>query len=143
MMRSPRAGEVTLHDCLWLMLLSMGALAVGLLAGERWGWPGAIIGLIVGFVGIFATLYGILLIAVLIERGWLPRCHRGIHSGNWRDPIGDYEIERFGDDFGYRCPCGFEYMKEGRRLMLRRPDGTLEPCMVWKLFRGYVRDEDR
>ena len=72
MMRSPRAGEVTLHDCLWLMLLSMGALAVGLLAGERWGWPGAIIGLIVGFVGIFATLYGILLIAVLIERGWLP-----------------------------------------------------------------------
>ncbi len=34
MMRSPRAGEVTLHDCLWLMLLSMGALAVGLLAGE-------------------------------------------------------------------------------------------------------------
>jgi len=140
--REPRAGEVTLHDCLWLTLLAMGALAMSLLAAERWGWVGALLGLIVGFVGIFGTLYAILLIAVLIERGWFPRCHRGIHRGNWRDPIGDYELVEFGDDFGYRCPCGFEYMKEGRRFMLRRPDGTLEPYMVWKLFRGYVPEEE-
>lgn len=51
-MRKPRAGEVGLHDCLWLTLLAMGALVVGLLAGERWGWLGALPGLIVGFVGI-------------------------------------------------------------------------------------------
>lgn len=141
-MKRPRAGEVTLHDCLWLILLALGALTVSLLAAERWGWAGALLGLIVGFAGIFGALYLILTIWVIAERGWFPCCHRGICCGNWRDPLGDYDIVRFGDDHGYRCKCGFEYMKKGRRFMLRRPDGTLEPYMVWKPLRGFVPDDE-
>jgi len=33
-------------------------------------------------------------------------------------------------------------VKVDRRFMRRLPDGTLEPWMVWKLFRGYVPDAD-
>jgi hypothetical protein len=138
----PRAGEVSLFDCLWLTLLTMGALAVGILAAERWGWPGAFLGLIVGFFGILGALYAILVVVALIERRWFPRCHQGICRGDWQTTIGDYTTVRFGEDeFGYRCRCGIEYIKKDRRFMLLRPDGTLGPYMIWTWPHGYVHDE--
>ncbi len=61
-----------------------------------------------------------------------------------REPCGEYEgLWLSNDDRAYRCPtCGREYQKVGRRFMRRLPDGTLDPYMVWKLFRGYVPDTD-
>jgi len=139
-MRSLRAGA-TLFECLMLTLMALGALAIAALAAERWGWPGALLGLPLGFIGILGGLNIIAMVGVLIERDWLPRCHQGVCSGDWRTMFGDYDIVRFGDDFGYRCRCGIEYMKEGRRFMRRRPDGSLEPYMVWTWPRGYVPDD--
>ena len=55
-------------------------------------------------------------------------------------PFGGYSPARFGDQTGFRCRCGHEYLKLDRRFVRRLPDGTLEPYMVWKLFRGYVPD---
>lgn len=69
-------------------------------------------------------------------------CESGLHRGEPGTVLGDYDSVHEGDEWYYRCPCGHEYAKVGRRFMRRRPDGALAPYMVWKLLRGYVPDPD-
>jgi len=135
-----RAGA-TLVECLVLMLMLFGAIVIALAVGVKWGYGWSLLALPLSFFGFIGALLLIGMVAVLIERGWFPRCHNGVCTGDWRTMFGDYELAQFGDNFGFRCKCGFEYMKEGRRFMRRRPDGSLEPYMVWKPFRGYVPDD--
>lgn len=141
-MKRPRAGA-TLCECLVLTLMLFGAIVIALAVGEKWGYGWSLLALPLSFFGFIGALFLIGMVADLIERGWFPRCHKGVCTGDWWTMFGDYDMVRFGeDDFGYRCKCGFEYMKKGRRFMLRRPDGTLEPYMVWKPLRGFVRDDE-
>lgn len=125
-----------------IVLFALGALTLASGAGERWGWPGLLIALPVGFCGLLGLLYLVLLAIVRLERGRLPECESGLHRGEPVAVLGDYESMPEGDEHYYRCPCGHEYAKAGRRFLRRRPDGTLAPYMVWKLLRGYVRDPD-
>jgi len=123
-------------------VLALGALLLAAYAGKHWGWPGVLIALPVGFFGLLGLLYVVFLALLHLERGWLPECESGRCRGDAATGTGDYDIVPDEDEWFYRCPCGHEYVKVGRRFMRRLPDGTLEPYMIWKLFRGFVHDTD-
>ena len=132
-----------LYGC---VLLTFCGLGVGSLAAVRFGWPGAILGFAVGFVGAFLLIWALVWTICFLEQSgaYLPLCHGGTCRGG-RKPMdkADYEWARK-QGVDYRCKCGHEYVMKGggRRFLQRLPDGTLKPYMVHRPFRGWFPDAD-
>ncbi len=122
--------------------LATGALVLAHFAGQQWGWAAFLIAPPLGLVCLLLLLLGLGSVYIRLERAWPPECESGRCRGDAATVLGDYEVVPDEDERVYRCQCGHEYVKVDRRFMRRLPDGTLEPWMVWKLFRGYVPDAD-
>ncbi|MCE5238856.1 hypothetical protein LLH23_10235 [bacterium] len=138
--------RVGLSDCLTLMGLGLSALAAALLGGQRFGWPGAAAGLILGPVAYAVVVVVLLGAQDLLERKWPPPCHEGRCRGSfWHGP-GTYEIVVVQDvadrafHILHRCRCGHAYEEVGRRFMERLPNGTLRPYMIYRPYRGWFPD---
>ena len=41
---------------------------------------------------------------------------------------------------GLFCQCGARYKKKGRRFFEVLPDGSLQPYMIWRAFKGWLPD---
>ncbi len=144
-MRAPETGRckgMTLIELLGcVVLLAVGA-ATGSAGAVRFGLTGALVGFAVGVVG---TWIIVVLLVGVGEKLWFmgplhPPCRNG--TCRWREwgDGGDYEIAMPDGDPVLRCRCGRDYKKVGRRFMERLPDGTLQPYMMHRPFRGWFPD---
>jgi hypothetical protein len=128
---------MTLIELLFLLIVIFVGRAVGAWGYHRYGWLGGVVGFAVGSIGIWAFLYvvfavlGYFLQSIYWGRPSEPACTTGTcHHG-------DYKYERLGNGHGYRCKCGLLYQKRGRRFLEEKPDGSVQPYMIWKAFRGW------
>jgi hypothetical protein len=95
-----------------------------------------------GVVGFLLPLVALFLYALLGDLIWsglppLPPCH----SGKCRRSE-DYSFQQFDDGkYGMVCKCGTRYRKQAPRVLQVLPDGSLQPYMKWKPFRGWKPDQ--
>lgn len=137
---------MTLIELLFFVFFTGVGAIVAMWAAQRYGWLGGVGGFLVGFFGIWAGLYAIGWVAefcvgiVYSGRPPRPTCRTGkCHSR-------DYKFVRLdsgqsggqsGGQYGYRCQCGLQYRKRGRRFLEVQTDGSIRPYMIWKAFRGW------
>ena len=146
----PRAtAGFTFCEICCCLFVGLCGLATTLVAGEKFGTLGYVLGFPACLLGLFVigVIAGSLEAAyAYFARGWPPPCHTGKCSGAfsvWGGPDhGDYEVAVVNQDVFYRCQCGREYDRVGRRFMERLSDGTLKPYMVHRSFRGWFPDTD-
>ncbi len=151
MLRARRRGEVGTVDLLIMRLVFFGGLVIAVYVGNWLGNLWFFLGLPLGVAIAFGVLYlGALLWACLEAlfcdgMPYLPTCGNGKCRSGLLTDFGDYEPEEVGGQWGYfRCRCGRLYWRrreEGRVLEVL-PDGTVEPYMVWKAFRGWYHDKE-
>jgi hypothetical protein len=100
---------------------------------HRYGWRGALGGLIFGFILLPLGAYALGILASLIYFGIpYPACR----TGNCRSS--NYQSRRLDNGrYALFCGCGTPYRKRGRRFYEVQPDGSLRPYMVWRAFRGW------
>ncbi len=139
------------QEWLGVFLLCTLGLTVSLVAGERVGWIGYVVGFPVGIVAPIVAVWSIAWASEYVRRGGprFPPCHAGTCKGRRRPSLrghdrGDYERVMVGDDSVLRCKCGRDYVtrEAGRRFLERLPDGTLTPYMAHKNFRGWFADTE-
>ena len=108
---------------LFVVSFGVGGYWVGSRIGALSGVIGAVLGLAAGF-GVIVCIWRLL---ELLDKWRPPRpsCRNGVCR------FDDYDLIRLTDQGGvFRCGCGDEYQRAGRRFMLLHPDGTVEPYMV-------------
>lgn len=118
------------------VLLAVGA-AVAVAGARHYGWVGGLVGFLLGVVGTWAAVYGTVAVA---EAVWLagrplPQCHGGLCQ-----TPDHYQLVNVDGDWVLRCRCGRDYVKAGRCFMERLTDGTRQPYMVHRPFRGWFPD---
>ena len=115
---------------------------LGLTFQKFWGRPGLYIGCLLGTIGGMILTWAILTGSLLLFFP-LPLCRQG-------------KCLRFGKDFiwkkgrllgyegngvyHYRCRCGDEYLRKGKKFLLLLSDGTSRPYKVLIGFRKWVDD---
>ena len=132
MRTSYRPGMTLIELPFVLAFVGVGVVAAAW-AGRQIGW----IGYPLGFVaGIGVSVGGVLGALALILFIWpdRPVCANG------RCRAGDYDLRRVGDALYWVCRCGQRYSNEGRRFYRVRDDGSFEPYMIQKRFRGWHPD---
>jgi hypothetical protein len=130
-------------------LLVVGFVISGVLVGQNlFGWPGAVGGFALGVAAGLLRLDGIYRIGGYLEdmlyRGRPRRpvckngtCHLYDYKAAWEEIVAGPRRYMF----RLTCHCGTSYQRLGRRFMVVLPDGSLEPYMVWRPFRGWFPDE--
>ncbi len=134
-----------------LIAVTLGAMSFALRGSEMFGLIGFFLGGVAGFFITFAGLFGLIWFASLAETissgmfPYLPPCGNGKCKSGFLDGFGDYEPERSQEDWGgyFRCKCSRLYqlrIKEGRVLEIL-PDGTVQPYMIARPFRGWTPEK--
>jgi len=107
--------------------IACGAI-LGSFLGNRWGAFGYIFGFLAGFLSASVLTWLILVTQNLFLMPF-PECRRGkCHS--FRDYVwkrGTIYGREKGGIFRYRCKCGDEYIRDGKRFMQVLSDGTTRP----------------
>lgn len=131
------SGRLTLIELLLFtsyILLAVSCVRWGL---YRYGWRGAVGGLIVVLVILPLVAYALGFLASWIYTGLppYPACRTG--------RCNNYQLRRL-DNGGYAlfCECGMPYRKRGRRFLEVQPDGSVRPYMIWKAFRGWFPERE-
>jgi hypothetical protein len=136
-LRSARRAGLTLIELNACCVLLAGGLAVAVAAARRYGWLGGLIGFFVGLL-VWAGVLALLITAgeaLWLAGARLPRCHSGLCR-----TTAHYDVVNAEGTWVLRCRCGRDYVREGRRFLERLPDGTIQPYMVHRPFRGWFRD---
>jgi hypothetical protein len=122
------------------------------IAGAMWGnyllgWPAAVAGFIMGAAIDLCLMFLLQKIGTYFEdmlyrgRPRRPVCKAGIcqlgdyHAAWTEDTIGPRRYS-----FQFTCKCGTRYQHVGRRFMEVLSDGSLQPYMAWKPFKGWFPD---
>jgi len=144
--QSRRRGEVGIAALAIILAVLIGGLIAATYATTRFGWLGVVVGGPVGGIVTFAILMLCLyvweIVKALLFGGvpYLPPCIDGKCCSGLLTEFGDYEPEFNDEQRAYfRCKCGRLYWrnrKEGRVLEVMA-DGTTEPYMIWRSFRGW------
>lgn len=73
----------------------------------------------------------------------LPRCLEGTcrGSGMFIGSCGDYKWQKYGNTYNYVCKHGGHYNRHGGRFVIVNEDGTEEPYLIWRPFRGWLPDK--
>ena len=140
----------------WLvaLLLVVAVLLPAVQAVGQHGWGRGVVALLGGCLVLVAALlltFALGCVTAFVQQAGprYPLCHNGKCSGRrWpsslsdRD-LGDYQRATVGGESVLRCKCGLEYVARdaGWRILRRLPDGTLEPYMVHRNYRGWVVDD--
>jgi hypothetical protein len=131
----------------FLIWLSSGI--AGAAGGQNlFGWPGAVVGFVIGAAVALLGLMGLFKIGSYFEemlyRGRPRRpvckngtCHLGDYKAAWEETAAG--PRRY--SFRFTCPCGTRYQHVGRRFMEVLPDESLQPYRVWKPFQGWFPDD--
>jgi hypothetical protein len=121
----------------WLIIVVALGLGVAEPAGHRFGIVGYILGFVLGVGGGWAALWVIPMFLDFVD-GYLrsgiprrPRCRNGRCVGV------DYELTK---TLTWKCKCGDEYVKKGRRFLKLDADRKRLPYLKWVPFRGWVPD---
>lgn len=127
---------------LWRFLRTVSIMMVGMFLASVFGGPrDAAFWIAAPFSVVLVCLF---LWAVSLSRLLLffpfPSCRngrcRGISAYYWS--LGTtYGRERWGV-YRYRCCCGDEYIREGKRFFFVRPDGSKQPYMTLTDFRTWT-----
>jgi len=143
------SGRITLIETIFFALYILLIAACFTWGRLRYGWRGAVGGLIFVLIvlPLVVSVLGYLAELIYLGRPWYPSCRSGNcrygnrgHTGDYkfRGPNGDYEFRRLDNGkFGLFCSCGTRYRKRGRRFYEVQPDGSVRPYMVWRPFRGW------
>jgi len=133
---TPQSG-LNIFELLFVMFyVACGTLAA-LWTTRRFGWPAG-----VGtFFVVVPAVHGVFLLLSYVERMYrggippFPSCRTGkCHHAN-------YTYRRSEDGhYGLFCQCGSRYKKQGRRFFEVQPDGSPQPYMIWRAFRGWFPD---
>ena len=130
--RGRRHGMTLIELPFVLAFVAVGVVAAAW-AAQYVGWIGYPLGFIAG-VGL--STGGVIGVLALIMYVWpeRPVCENG------RCQSGDYDLRRASDTLYWFCRCGQRYRNEGRRFYKVREDGSYEPYMIKKPFRGWFPD---
>jgi hypothetical protein len=136
-----------------VVVLVVAALLPAVQAVGQHGWGRGVVALLGGCLVLIAAplltfAFGYTLAFVQQAGPRYPLCHNGKCKGRrWpslsdRD-LGDYERTTVDGESVLRCGCGLEYVaREAGWCILRRlPDGTLQPHMVHRNYRGWGVDD--
>jgi hypothetical protein len=114
---------------LWIAV----GVAVSSSFGARWGKIGYAGGFLVGALGAFLlTWWGLLTLHVLLKP-W-PECRRK-KCHTFRDYVwkrGSIYGREKGSQYRYRCKCGDEYLRRGRRFLKVSEDGSVHPFKIYQ-----------
>jgi hypothetical protein len=133
----PKAGFTAIELLVFIANVTIG-FVIAVWAGRKFGWPGAVIGFICGFLFLVAAFYIIILVCDLIwwGRPWAPPCRSGkCHAADYKsqkDADGNWSI--------IVCRCGGRYRKKGGQFFELQPDGSESRYMIWRAFRGWFPD---
>ena len=121
----------------WICCGALGAL---LLKGP-WGTIGAVVGFILGISGAFLLTWGFLLGRTLLLFPF-PPCRQG-RCARYKDftwKRGTIYGRQSDGTYLYRCKCGDQYLREGRRFVAILSDGTRQPYKKLVAFRTWIDD---
>ena len=106
-----------------------------------WGW---LLGGVVGFLAFFLVVATTALVWDAFKgMPRLPRCKNGCCRGpGMFMGYGDYEIVEHGDKYYRKCRCGIWHKRSGQRFVTVNEDGTENPHLVWRPFRGWFPDNE-
>jgi hypothetical protein len=146
--RCPRMRSIEMKGPCLLLVLAVAGVLTAIWMGDRFGRAGYVIGLPIGAAVMLAILSGAMLAWIYIQ-GLLfsgvpgfPVCRNGrCRGGRLTDP-GDYTTV-WNDDWtvlGFRCRCGDNYRKVGRRFVEVAPDGSFKPYLIWSRVKGWCTD---
>jgi hypothetical protein len=136
-----------LNELVVILLMMLAAIATASIGAERFGWPGGVVGFVLGPLLVLGFIFAILIAGDFIE-GWsfsgIPRrpvCRNGTCR---RDA---YELRHFaegeGKVFDWVCRCGVRYRKEGRRFFEVLSDGSVAAYRIWRPLRGWCPDSEQ
>jgi hypothetical protein len=127
------------------IVVTLGCL-IGIWVGNKFGWFGFIIGFLLGAafgMGCMYVLFRVLsyfYTNVLHGEPICPTCRNG------KCQSGDYELRKVEDSktqfrFDWFCRCGGRYARCGKHFYEVLPDGSFQPYMKWKAFRGWLPEK--
>jgi hypothetical protein len=106
--------------------------------GLAHGWPGVLLGLALG-MGIPMVFIALLIWSekwIWVGVPSLPTCSNGQCHAE------DYRVEAQGGDLVYICRCGMRFRKKRRRFFEEDEDGSEQPYLVWRSFRGWFPEAE-
>jgi hypothetical protein len=109
---------------------------------KSWGigpWIGYSIGFVIVFFLSWAILLGHILLFFPFPSCRQRKCH-SIDDYTWN--IGSFLGREGWGVYSYKCECGNEYVREGKRFMEVLPDGTKRPYKKLIGFRKWADDLD-
>jgi len=131
----------------FILWVGMGCLVSSVL-GNKFGWVGYVFGFLLGAAIGFACVYGLFYgLAYLFDNFFpdnssVPFCKNGkCKEGHYE--IHKIEVSKEKHRADWVCRCGGRYHKSGRCFYEVLPDGSLQPYMKWKPFRGWLPDKFR
>jgi hypothetical protein len=115
---------------------------LGVALKKPWGRPGFYIGCLIGTIGgmilTWAILTGRLLLFFPLPPCRQGKCHRLGTDFVWKKGrILGYEGKGI---YHYKCRCGDEYLRKGKKFLELLPDGTRRPYKMLVGFRQWADD---
>jgi hypothetical protein len=133
--------QITLPRLLAIVFwMSVGVLLANQLP-RSWGLVGHVVGFAIGFAGAVVLTWAIVVGRILVFMPY-PICRQGRCSSmkeySW--PKGTVYGKTNSGEYRYRCKCGDQYIRDGRRFMAVGHDGAKLPYKKLVGFHKWADD---